>query len=267
MTPTTFPLTIIEVFNEPKLGFKGNTAAVIQLSAPLTEQQMQSIASDLNQPASTFLWPASDRQTWNVRWYAPDAEIGLCGHGSLAAFAHLDSEELVCLDYREGEITGQKESSDSCSMSLAPIISEKAEIPTIVAEGLGRHITGYYTNNNKHIVLLENEEAVRTMKPDFAKLRKSNTFGYTVTAPGDQADFVSRTIVPHVQQLEDHATGSSHAALTPFWAESLNKNKLSAYQLSKRGGSFLCEYIDNKVKLHGKFKMIVRGTINLCVNL
>lgn len=263
MTQTTFPLNIIEVFNEPKLGFKGNTAAVIQLQTPLKEQQMQSIASDLNQPATTFLWPANDNQTWNIRWYAPDAEIGLCGHGSLAAFAHLGAELILRLNYREGEITGQKESSDSCSMSLAPIFSEKADIPTIVKNGLGQHIIGYYTNNNKHIVLLENEEAVRSMKPNFSKLRESNTFGYTVTAPGDQTDFVSRTIVPHVQQLEDHATGSSHAALTPFWAERLNKNKLSAYQLSQRGGSFLCEYIDNKVKLHGKFKVIVKGTINL----
>ena len=64
------------------------------------------------------------------------------------------------------------------------------------------------------------------MTPDFQKLRTMEMFGYIVTAPSssEEIDFVSRTIIPHVQQLEDPATGSSHAALVPFWANKLNKN-------------------------------------------
>ncbi len=97
------------------------------------------------------------------------------------------------------------------------------------------------------------------MRPDFAKLRESEIFGYAVTAPGDQVDFVSRTIVPHVQQLEDHATGSSHAALTPFWAERLNKNQMQALQLSRRGGRFVCSLEGDQVTLEGKFSVLARG--------
>ena len=83
--------SLIEVFNAPALQFKGNTAAVVWLDQPLKEEEMQTIATDFNQPATTFLWPSSRINAYHVRWFAPDEEIGLCGHGSLAAIVFLSA--------------------------------------------------------------------------------------------------------------------------------------------------------------------------------
>ena len=94
--------------------------------------------------------------------------------------------------------------------------------------------------------------------PNSENLRNSV---YSVTALGDEVDFVSRTLIPHVQQLEDPATGSSHAALTPFWRERLKKDRMVAHQLSKRGGKFVCEMENEQVKLTGSFSMLAKGEL------
>ncbi|WP_396336356.1 PhzF family phenazine biosynthesis protein, partial [Enterococcus faecium] len=40
---------------------------------------------------------------------------------------------------------------------------------------------------------------------------------------------------------EDPVCGSAHSNLIPYWAERMNKTKLSAYQMSSRGGDLECE--------------------------
>lgn len=259
-----YPFSLIEVFNEPKLNFKGNTAAVVLLEKPIDKSEMQQIAKDFMQPATTFLWP-KDKLEYAVRWFAPDSEIDLCGHGSLAAIAYLainkGISEAVALQFENGTITGEASSNNFASISIKAIpITRKESIPSLLEEALDVKILEHFSTANKNIVLLENEEVVKNMKPDFGKLRQMKTFGYAVTAKGNEVDFVSRTLVPHVQQLEDPATGSSHAALLPFWAERLKKNKLTAHQLSERGGKFNCELSNGQAHLGGNFTELAKGT-------
>jgi len=251
---------IIEVFNQPEKGFKGNTSAVFLLEEALPDAAMQRIASDMLQPASTFLWPHEEDHHYHVRWFAPDSEIGLCGHGSLAAIAYIQGTEEIHLHYRNGVITGQRKADDTASINLEAItVTGEAKIPEPIAKGLGIPVTGYFTTGNKQIIVVNSEEELLKMKPDFSKLRESEVFGYAVTARGEKADFVSRTLVPHVHQLEDPATGSSHAALAPFWSKRLNKNELIAHQLSSRKGLFNCVYHENRVELSGHYSVLAEG--------
>lgn len=260
------PFGLVEVFSEATQSFSGNTSIVIMASEAWDEAEMQQMASDWNQPATTFLFPTSHHGLWDVRWFAPDAEIGLCGHGSLAAFAYLHQVEgldrEMRLRYRTGEISGRGTKARLAEMELdaIPARAEQAP-PALLSEALGKKIIGYFPTANKDIVLLQNEEEVRSMKPDFSRLRQIDVFGYSITAPGTSADFVSRTLVPHVQQLEDHATGSSHAALAPFWAGRLGKNEMLAYQLSPRGGAFRCKIDKDKVSLGGHFRILAQGSL------
>lgn len=150
----------------------------------------------------------------------------------------------------------------SAAMTLECIRHNGATaIPDGLEKALGVEIAAYYPTSNKDIVLLSNEESVIHMKPDFVALREIRVFGYAVTAPGNAVDFVSRTLVPHVQQLEDHATGSSHAALAPFWSERLGKTNLTAIQHSPRGGYFNCQVDRDLCTLTGSFTLIAAGRI------
>jgi PhzF family phenazine biosynthesis protein len=227
---------------------------------------MQTLAADLNQPATSFLWPSDKENQFHVRWFAPDAEIDLCGHGSLAAIAYLSKQygnsDAYTLLYPNGQISGRYHNQETCSITLAAIpVIQPEPVPDLLSQALGTPVLSVFRTANKNIVLLEKQQDVQRMQPDFALLRQFPTFGYAVTAPGEEVDFVSRTLVPHVRQLEDPATGSSHAALAPFWAQRLNKNHMEAHQLSPRGGKFICKISGDEVVLHGAFSFIAHGHI------
>lgn len=257
------PYKIFQVFSNEELGYKGNTAAVVLLENPMSAELMQSIASNLNQPATAFLWRFGSN--WHIRWFAPDEEIILCGHGAFAAFAFLHEEgrmgKSLDLSYTEGIVNGH-DRPDGLEMHLDAIpTKQKIDPPKEIIDGLGIPILEMYETSNKYLIVTDTEAHLREMQPDFSKLRESEIFGYAVTAPGEDADFVSRTLVPHVGQLEDHATGSSHAILTPFWGDRLKKRTMIAQQLSPRGGYFVCELYANQVNLTGEYKLIAKGDL------
>jgi PhzF family phenazine biosynthesis protein len=260
-------IAFISAFCSPDNQQKGNVSAVISLETAITDKQMQAIASDLNQPATTFLIP--NKNGYSVRWFAPDTEIGLCGHGSMAALAYMDWFEKSSSDIRleskaGGNITGAKIASKQYELKLEAIgFQEASKAPEGLSQALGVPIQAYHMTKNKDLVILSNEDELRLLKPDFSALKRIDVFGYAVTAKGTTSDFVSRTLVPHVQQLEDHATGSSHAALVPYWAQRLQNNSLTAIQLSPRGGLFACQLSKEHVILGGHCRLIAEGKIKL----
>ena len=263
----SLPFQLIQVFDNLKMGFTGNTSTVVYLENELDDKLMQRIAADQLQPATTFLWKAEKDGEYNVRWFAPDAEIGLCGHGSMAAMAclqNLKGEKRIRLNNKTGNIECSAIDESNGTLTLKQILVQGEEaVPQAIKDGLDIPIFGFYSTGNKHIILTDTEKRVREMEPDFSKLRESEIFGYAITAPGDKVDFVSRTLVPHVHQLEDSATGSSHAALFPFWGRKLDQLKMEAHQLSPRGGTFRGELFQQNIRLIGSFKTLAEGTIDL----
>ncbi|WP_258101645.1 PhzF family phenazine biosynthesis protein [Marinoscillum pacificum] len=261
-----FDFETYRVFTNLKEQCFGNTSSVVWLHSPMEASRMKRIAADFWQPATTFLW--KEANTWKVRWFAPDAEIQLCGHGSLAAIAFIhdnfDPSEEITLQASKAKIKGGKYNDYKCYIELDAFdVTEELEIPEALKEALGIPVLGFYKTNNKNIVLTDSESSVASMRPNFELLRTMETFGYVVTAASTQPelDFVSRTIVPHVQQLEDPATGSSHAMLVAYWGKKLEKQHLKSKQLSSRGGSFCSDYLGKKVKLYGAYQKINKGTI------
>jgi PhzF family phenazine biosynthesis protein len=253
--------TRYRVFNHPKLGYQGNTSDVCLIENDIQSDELQKIATQRNQPATTFLWNEG-KGTFKVRWFAPDAEIGVCGHGAAAALAFIkdkyEQHEPVLL-YNIGEISGVKteeENRISFDIEVIPVIKQLQNNKAL-ENALGIRVKEHHLTENKNIVVVESEETLRSMRPDFEALAKLPDFGYIVTSKGRECDVVSRTLVPKVQQLEDHATGSSHAAIIPFWANRLGKNKLICHQLSQNGGYFEGEVFDEEtVNLTGFYEKI-----------
>lgn len=257
------PFHTYRVFTHIAENLFGNTSSVVHLPEAIPEKLMQQLASDFWQPATTFLW-TQDGQ-WNVRWFAPDAEIGLCGHGAMAAVAYLSDLERTDITIMAGEqpITGGIAKEQAFINLKAFNMTRELPVEPYLEEALGIPVIAHFETDNKNIVLTDHAKSVQQMKPDFSKLRTSPIFGYIVTAPGEDVDFVSRTLVPHVHQLEDPATGSSHAALAPFWSQRLGKKQLQSRQLSKRGGRFEIRMEDNFVKLLGHFEKVNEGNVFL----
>ncbi|MCL4147335.1 UNVERIFIED_CONTAM: hypothetical protein GTU68_028919 [Idotea baltica] len=107
----------------------------------------------------------------------------------------------------------------------------------------------------------EDETAIRSLHPDFSRLKSANVRGIIATAKGDKVDFISRCFYPGVGIDEDPATGSAHTSLTPYWANRLGKDHLVGRQLSTRIGYFDCELQGDRTILKGRGRLFLEGTI------
>lgn len=242
----------------------GNQACVMFVDSLDDTAALQRLAADFNMPATTFLTP--HRGGFNVRWFAPDQEIELCGHGTVAATWVLTQimgkPAPIRYNCSLGEISGEKE-GDRVVIQADAIPCMASAIPEAVLKGFHYKPTAYYVSANKHLVLFSSEEEVRSMKPDWDTLRTSDTFSYAITAPSATGpyDFVSRVILPHISALEDQATGSAHLVLAPFWGARLGKTQLHAFQASARGGEMHCTLIEGRVRLSARCRPFAHGKL------
>jgi predicted PhzF superfamily epimerase YddE/YHI9 len=88
--------------------------------------------------------------------------------------------------------------------------------------------------------------------------------GVIVTAPGDGGeDYVCRFFAPSVGIDEDPVTGSISCMLAPYWSERLGKRRLTARQLSPRGGSMDCEVVGARVMIAGPCRLYSQGVLHV----
>lgn len=64
--------------------FAGNPAGVCMLAAFPAESTMQKIAAENRHSETAFVVPRADGD-FNLRWFTPEVEDGLCGHATLAS--------------------------------------------------------------------------------------------------------------------------------------------------------------------------------------
>ena len=102
------------------------------------------------------------------------------------------------------------------------------------------------------LCVLEDEETVRDLAPDFEKIKQIDGLLVHVTARGSREDCVSRSFAPKLSVSEDPVCGSGHCHIIPYWASVLGKDELVAYQASKRGGTLYCRRDGNKIFMAGK---------------
>ena len=112
-------------------------------------------------------------------------------------------------------------------------------------------------------VRVESEEAVRSLKPDFSRLREISMRGVIVTSVSDDRrfDFVSRYFAPGAGIDEDPVTGSAHCCLGPYWSEQLGKTEMTAFQASARGGTVRVRVNGDRVLLGGQAVTVLRGEL------
>jgi PhzF family phenazine biosynthesis protein len=245
--------------------FKGNPAGVCVLDAPVETALMQKIAFENNLSDTAFLLP--EGEAYRLRWFTPLVEVDLCGHATLASgFVVMNilkpGLQRIAFHSPSGPLYAQRD-GDVTVLDFPSRKPFPCGIPEGLENALGTRILETFQSRDT-VVLVESETAVANLKPDFAKLKRyTGTFGFIVTAGGCDCDFVSRFFAPNAGIDEDPVTGSAHATLTPFWSERLRKTKMTAAQLSKRGGLLRCEDRGERVLIGGKAVCYLQGEIIL----
>jgi PhzF family phenazine biosynthesis protein len=249
--------------------FKGNPAAVCLMDgAAVDETWMQNVATEMNLSETAFV----QRQDgdWSIRWFSPTIEIALCGHATLATAHALREEGLLgaagtaTFHSMSGPLTA-KQDGELIELDFPAKAAATAAPPDGLIEALGTHPVRVSLNQFDYLVEMANEDDVRSMKPDFALLRRIPVRGVIVTSRASTPgfDFVSRFFGPGSGIDEDPVTGSAHCALAPYWAPRLGKTRFMAYQASPRGGVLRVTLAGDRVRMAGRAVTVLRGELRV----
>ncbi len=244
--------------------FAGNPAAVCPLEGWLEDSVLQSIAAENNLSETAFFVRRDGR--FELRWLTPAVEVDLCGHATLAsAFVILNyldpSLDQAVFDARSGELVVRRD-GDLLSMDFPARPPAPCRIPDKLEQALGRRPVATFAARDL-MALFETEAEVRALRPNMDLLAQVETFAVIVTAPGTDADFVSRFFAPRGGVAEDPVTGSAHCTLIPYWSKRLGKKSLYARQVSARGGELWCEDRGDRVVIKGRAVCFLEGKIVL----
>lgn len=249
---------IVDAFAERV--FEGNPAAVCILDAWLDPELMQRIAVENNLSETAFA--VKEGEHYRLRWFTPGGEVDLCGHATLAtAFVicnYVEDAREIVFETMSGRLTVARQ-GDLYELDFPARMPSPVEVtPELVAAIGATPVEGYLERD--YMFVLENEEAVRDLKPDLTAMEAlPGGIGVLVTAKGSGCDFVSRAFFPKLKVNEDPVCGSAHCNFIPFWSERLNKREMVALQLSARGGVLYCKHCGDRVKIAGKAALYAIG--------
>ena len=246
--------------------FRGNPAAVCILDKPLDKEIMQKIAAENNLAETAFV--VKKNKDFEIRWFTPSIEVDLCGHATLASafvlyeYYDYQVDKIVFHSIASGILTVKRE-NDFLTLDFPTDIYKKIDIPQVFVDAFGLEPIEAYKGKTDFLLIFPNPKDIENFKPDLNLIKTAGGRGVIVTAKGIETDFVSRFFGPQVGINEDPVTGSAHTTLIPIWAEKLNKNKLTAKQLSKRQGDLKCKYLGDRVEISGKAVTYLIGEIDV----
>ncbi len=255
-----FPIYQIDAFTNRAFG--GNPAAVVVLHEWLDDQILQAIAAENNLAETAFVIP--DPKCSMLRWFTPVLEVDLCGHATLATAhvlfrEHYPDHTHLRFETKGGSLVVSRK-GDLLFLDFPSRPGQPVAIDRTLIEALGTTPETAILSRDL-MVVLESEAEVMAFSPDLLAIQSLDAFALIVTALGEEVDFVSRFFAPRAGVPEDPVTGSAHCTLIPYWANRLGKTKLSARQLSSRGGELTCEFRGDRVLIGGRVVEYMKGEI------
>lgn len=243
---------IVDAFTDKP--FSGNPAAVCVLPSWPHADWMQQLAMENSLSETAFLVP--EGQSYRLRRFTPEAEVGLCGHATLAsAFVVLNHLEPGSrrVDFVTGEgILPVIHRGEVFTLDFPLIPQEEVPVTEAMAEAFGARPVRAFLGADL-VCVFEGEARVRALRPNQQLLKRLEGRGQHATAPGADTDCVSRSFFPKLGIVEDPVCGSAHCQIAPFWGRVLHKDSIRAWQASRRGGFLHCELPGNgRVYISGK---------------
>lgn len=259
---------VVDAFTDT--AFSGNPAGVCLPDAEHAADAawMQNVAAEMRHAETAFLVPSTrDDADWDLRWFTPTVEVDLCGHATLASAKVLFTEGLAGGDVRfatrSGVLVARQHPEGTIGLDFPALPPHQVPEPSGLPEILGAPVAAVAAGGDDLLVELKSADAVRGLAPDLDGLARLPYYRcIVVTAPGeDGVDFVSRVFAPAVGIPEDPVTGSAHCMLGPYWAPRVGRTRLTARQVSARGGVVGVEVLGERVALVGDAVMVLRGEL------
>lgn len=257
-------LTLYQIDAFANKPFEGNPAAICPLDEWLSDEIMQSIATENNLSETAYF--VKNNNGYHIRWFTPAHEVNLCGHATLASayviFNILESKEQeITFESKSGLLT-VKRNNAWLQMDFPSQPPVRCEMPQQILEAFDETPVECLKSED-YIVVFENEETILNSKPKLSLLSELDLRGVAITSKSKKYDFVTRFFAPKYGINEDPVTGSAFTQLIPYWSNLLNKNSLNAKQVSNRGGEVECFHSGERVTISGKAVKYMVGTIEI----
>ncbi|GAB2624199.1 PhzF family phenazine biosynthesis protein [Streptomyces capparidis] len=270
-------IRIVDAFTDRP--FAGNPAGVVLLDSARAfpdASWMQRVAAEVNLSETAFAHPSPDgaEESWQLRWFTPATEVGMCGHATLATahvlFSTGAAAEVARFSTLSGTLVVRPAEGGALTMDFPASPPGATEPPAGLAKALGAEPVSVHGTGALGDLLVElaDEETVRSLAPDLPAVAAldggAGWRGVIVTAaaaPGRDHDFVSRFFGPAVGVPEDPVTGSAHTALAPFWSARLGRAELTGLQVSARPGRVRTAVRGDRVELTGRAVTVIDGEL------
>lgn len=243
--------------------FSGNPAAVCVMDSWPAEESMMKLAMENNLSETAFI--VKEDQGYHLRWFTPGTEVELCGHATLASayvvLNHYETESNeVSFNTLSGVLTVTRK-NDLYEMDFPAYELREIPVSNDMEKAFGVRPLKAVLGMDL-ICVFETEDQVREMQPDQAMLEKIEGRIQNATAAGRDADCVSRSFAPKLAIAEDPVCGSAHCQIADYWSKVLGKDRIHAYQASKRGGHLYCEIKGNgRVSISGEATLVAVSDI------
>ncbi len=246
--------------------FTGNPAAVCPLPDNWPEDTvMQNIAMENNLAETAFYIKKNGK--YNIRWFTPQIEVNLCGHATLATghvlFNHEKySDSEIEFDSKSGPLVVRKD-KEYITLNFPTDTITPVDLDNEVTECFDVKPIEVHKGKSDYMLVFKNEGQIKNIRFNIRKIAESDGRGVIITAHGNDVDFVSRFFAPQAGIDEDPVTGSAHTTLTPYWSKVLNKDVLTARQISRRGGMLVCRNLNERTEISGHAKTYLQGEISI----
>lgn len=271
----------------------GNPAGVVFDSPNITDKQMAYISKKLAVSESVFVFP-SKKADYKLRFFTPEIEVDLCGHGTIATFFTMglkkiiSKSSIVTQETRAGvlpvEILFSDNDMEKVMMTQGkPVIkdihldilklADSLNIPpNEIDSSLPLQIvsTGIFTLP----VCIKSYDVLKYINPDFDKIKNicndinvGSFHVFTFETLESESVYHARNFAPAYAVNEDPATGTANGAVCSY----LSKNKIiSANHLIceqgdiiGRPGRVFVEIENDVVKVGGRAKIVEEIDISL----
>ena len=223
----------------------GNPAGVVLDASGMSDAQMQAIADEVGYSETAFLTPHADREnSYQIRYFTPEAEVAFCGHATIASGIALGREhgdgiyelstnagpvevdvtvagDAVVATLTSPPATVQPLDPDLVYDILEALDWDEEDLDTRFVPAVG------FVGNAHPILVADSRERLASLDYDYDVLRELmlehgwTTLQLVFPDEGDPHGrrWHSRNPAPSVGIYEDPATGSAAAALGAYFRD------------------------------------------------
>lgn len=280
--PRSYPFSIVDVFAEKQ--FSGNQLAILHNASDLTDEQMQTIAMEMNFSETTFV--TKHKQGWaSVRIFTPSYELPFAGHPTIGtAWTLTHGKSNITLELAAGDVDVNFNNGISWMTPPSATFTGSLEAEQI-ANLLSLNVDDIGDSNNYLpisvgtlgpafvIVPVKSLEALKRSKPSSNFVEQVKQLGYdihsmflfTSESYNPTSDYATRMYFDSNGVREDAATGSANSLFANYLRRQYgNIGELiveQGFEINRPSRIYLS--IDEQIKIGGKVQMVVNGYLDI----